>query len=1048
MRHLYLIMLPLSLIAASTSTGEPAQAPTVARSVVPFNTNWAFNYFPEPDRPVETTSVEWDDSAWELVSTPHTWSTFETTREVHPFIHSASERMDPYWWKGWGVYRKAFLVGPELDGKEIFAEFEGVQKYAEVYLNGHYIGQHKGGYTGFSFNLGDFLYRDGRTGNVLTVLVSNRRDDLFGGIPPMTAGNFNVYGGIYREVRLVAAGDIHFPFQGSAEHEGGLFWRTPLVSEKRATVTLDAWVRNAREAAAEVRVQAAIHDPQGQVVATAERTAVLPAGEITQVTLPVMNVIQPRLWCPESPHLYRIEATVLENDVLRDTIRAPLGFRWYRWDYDTNTLIWNGRPVTINGTNRHQEYPWIGDALPGWIHRRDMEDIRLNLNHNFMRTAHYPQDPTVYDLADRLGIITVAEVPNIKPLNFGDDIQEANLVEMIRRLRNHPSIFMWSMGNETKDAADSRWAAREDPTRLLHQRKAHNFGDFVDHDHTHLDMESLLRVTVRGWYTDEVKDNEPTNSRETPKSGQVAGTEEWQHLNARIQNGSIRGLVNAQGVAWLYADHGADRIYKDSPLKNVNAKGWVDLYREPKYMYYLWQANWATTPMVHVRPYYWQQAYVGRDLPVQVDSNGDEVELLVNGRSLGRQSLSRENFHTVSFEAVPVQPGQLTGVAYRDGIEVARHTVTMPGPAAAIHLTASHTEAMAGGESLVEVRATVVDADGHRVPEARPVLEWSVNGPGKLVGPARWETDFDKTLADAGCWYIDTPVANLVRTTHESGRISLRVEAAGLQAGELTIEVHPAEVPDLPGLALLPVKREGRLPVTRVEGFQQRLPRLEVLAPMSGNKDFPQEDPEAMEIALRAWLAKRHDSPFPQDRFSDLLVSTLQDNIARSSGVLIGDDFNFQAALYNDIRSIEQFLGILPFHLEYRAQWIRHLGEEVLARGEPVDPDTWERFLHSIPGEGRYIQLDLNLPEGAAVDDIYRNTEFLHRVRGPSLEAVVEHFEPGWGDLSKSERKAALAFLKQINPDLLDRPKVSWKEETLSLWIPALEPWLKAIARE
>ncbi|MCD8482562.1 MAG: hypothetical protein LR015_07820 [Verrucomicrobia bacterium] len=151
----------------------------------------------------------------------------------------------------------------------------------------------------------------------------------------------------------------------------------------------------------------------------------------------------------------------------------------------------------MNGTNRHQEYPWIGDAMPHWMHLRDTLDMRNNLAHNFTRTAHYPQDPYVYHLSDELGLITVAEVPNIKSLAFGKDIQFNNVLEMVRRLRNHPSIFMWSVGNETDSAADSAWVAAEDPTRYIHQRKTENFGLHIDHDHTNLDMESLLRVTVR-----------------------------------------------------------------------------------------------------------------------------------------------------------------------------------------------------------------------------------------------------------------------------------------------------------------------------------------------------------------------------------------------------------------------------------------------------------------------------------------------------------------------------------------------------------------------
>ncbi|MCD8482563.1 MAG: DUF4982 domain-containing protein [Verrucomicrobia bacterium] len=196
--------------------------------------------------------------------------------------------------------------------------------------------------------------------------------------------------------------------------------------------------------------------------------------------------------------------------------------------------------------------------------------------------------------------------------------------------------------------------------------------------------------------------------------------------------------MNAQGVAWLYADHGADRNYRNSPLQNVNAKGWVDLYRIPKYMYYLWQANWLERPMIYVRPFYWQNQFVGQLRPIQVDSNGDEVELFVNGISLGRKSVNTANFQTVEYLDVPVQPGVIEGIAFKSGVEVARQQWTMPGPAAAVQLRASHASMPAGRHGLIEVIATIVDADGHPVLGARPDLHWSVEGAATLVGPALW----------------------------------------------------------------------------------------------------------------------------------------------------------------------------------------------------------------------------------------------------------------------------------------------------------------------
>src|SRR5262249_49844133 len=152
-----------------------------------------------------------------------------------------------------------------------------------------------------------------------------------------------------------------------------------------------------------------------------------------------------------------------------------------KWDYDANRLILNGKKVVIHGSNRHQEYPWLGDATPKWMHLLDMQDFRYGLNHNFMRTAHYPNDPCIYDFKDRNGIVTIEELPNDKRQQFDEATQIQQLREAIRRDRNHPSIFFWSMGNETDHAVNSKYAIAEDTTRILHAREIYNdsAGEFV-----------------------------------------------------------------------------------------------------------------------------------------------------------------------------------------------------------------------------------------------------------------------------------------------------------------------------------------------------------------------------------------------------------------------------------------------------------------------------------------------------------------------------------------------------------------------------------------
>ncbi|MFW5821718.1 MAG: sugar-binding domain-containing protein, partial [Bacteroidota bacterium] len=189
MKYYSPLLLSLLLFSCSEKKAE-----NYVREKINFNEYWTFNYYPDSEIREECTSAEFNDKSWPAVSLPHTWQTFETTGEEHPFIFNPSERDDPYWWKGWGYYRKSFTVKRELEGKHIELVFDGVQKYSKIYLNGKLIEEHKGGYNSFYIDMTPHLSYGKE--NVLVVVVSNRRDDVFR-IPPMTAGNFNVYGGIY-----------------------------------------------------------------------------------------------------------------------------------------------------------------------------------------------------------------------------------------------------------------------------------------------------------------------------------------------------------------------------------------------------------------------------------------------------------------------------------------------------------------------------------------------------------------------------------------------------------------------------------------------------------------------------------------------------------------------------------------------------------------------------------------------------------------------------------------------------------------------------------
>ncbi len=466
MKHAVVVLFMFLFTCMPLSHAQKKQALPVLppRYQKVINTDWAFNYFPGEKAENGYESPEFDDSKWPAVSIPHTWSTYETTGEIHPFIRSTAGTDNLYWWKGWGWYRKHFTVNTIAAGKKVFVEFEGVRKYCKVWINGKYLGNHKGSLGSFDFDITGYI-TPGKD-NLLAVAVSNTQNDKFG-LLNVVADNLDLYSGIFRDVTLVVKDDVYIPMQGSASHEGGTFITTLSVSEKEAVVRIQTWVQNDYNEPKECILNSYITDASGRNVQVIKSKAVINPKQLykfDQISKPVSN---PHLWSPDDPYLYEVRSEVLTGGKITDVFRSPLGLRWFRWDYNENNIYLNGKKVLIHGGIRHRDYPWLGDAIPKWLTEMDVRDIAENLNFNFIRTAHYLSDKYFYDLTDRYGIIVEEELSGIKNQGSPVELQEQQIKELIRRDRNHPSIMIRSIGNETNNEAGSEYARKEDTTRIL-----------------------------------------------------------------------------------------------------------------------------------------------------------------------------------------------------------------------------------------------------------------------------------------------------------------------------------------------------------------------------------------------------------------------------------------------------------------------------------------------------------------------------------------------------------------------------------------------------
>lgn len=429
------------------------------------NSNWTFNYFPRESTAKNYEAFGFDDSKWPAISIPHTWRTYETTGELHPFIVNSAEDDNMYWWTGWGWYRKRFALNKENFGRKVFIEFEGVQKYCKVWLNGKYLGDHNGAYGSFDFDITEIVKPEGSE-NVLAVAVNNFQE----GSAPFfhdPGGSYYEYGGIIRNVRLVLKDHLHIPMQGSAAHEGGTFITTPVVSEKEAVVRVLTWVKNDYTQKKNTTLRTTIYDAANRSVQVISSQSSINPGELFMFDQTFKPIKAPRLWSPDNPYLYEVKSEVIDANAVVDVYSSPLGLRTYKWDSNKKILTINGKHTVLKGGNRKQDFPWLGGAVPDWLILTDCKYKQEAEGYNILRTIYNQDNRIVYEQADKSGIVIDAETYGINDRNSSPREVEQKVKEIIRSNRNHPSVFFWSFGSDAGFSAGSKFAQTEDPARQV-----------------------------------------------------------------------------------------------------------------------------------------------------------------------------------------------------------------------------------------------------------------------------------------------------------------------------------------------------------------------------------------------------------------------------------------------------------------------------------------------------------------------------------------------------------------------------------------------------
>jgi beta-galactosidase len=617
---------------------------------LPINDTWQFfpGEHPAPD-------------GWLSVTLPHTWNVDDTLDDTPGYRRAAA----------W--YRRELRLDEGLRGKRVFVYFEGVNQVAEVFVNDKPAGKHIGGYTGFSFDVTELLH-PGAT-DVLTVKVDNSLDR---NIPPVD-GDFNMYGGIYRDVWMIVTEPVHF--KTTEAGSGGIVIATPSVADASATVEVSGTIANRSDTSRKLEVITRIGQPNGKIAATLVSRIRVAADSEIPFRHGSRTIRKPSLWSPEDPKLYKVSTVIRENGRVLDEVSDPLGFRWFDVDAKTGFLL-NGRKLKLRGTNRHQDHAGLGNAVPDRMHVRDLEIIKEN-GFNFLRLAHYPQDPAVLDAADRLGLILWQEIPIVNQMPVSAEFNEnaRNMLrEMIRQHRNHPSIAIWGYMNEvflprpkTDDVVEATvrlareleaicrsedpgrltaiafdWGARDlynssglgDVARIVGWNLYHgwyyqafaDFGKFLDDQHRRFPDRPLI-VSEYG------ANGDPRVHSLAPR--RFDSSVEWQRMfhEAYLPQIEARPFIAGSAI-WNQFDFASE--FRGETIPHINQKGMYTFDRKPKDVSFFYRASYSRSPVVHIAVRDWPRRGGPRSQPVTVYSNLDNVELFNNGRSLGSVSIGEE----------------------------------------------------------------------------------------------------------------------------------------------------------------------------------------------------------------------------------------------------------------------------------------------------------------------------------------------------------------------------------------------------------------------
>jgi len=798
----------------------------------------------DPGGDVSYADPGFKDAGWRLLNLPHDWGVDGAFKQEYP-----GDTGKLAWW-GVGWYRKHFTIPPATrQTKMFYLDVDGAMAYSMVWLNGHFVGGWPYGYASWELDLSPYI-KPGE--NVLAIRLDN----------PPDSSRWYPGGGIYRNVWLVETEPTHVA-------HWGVTVTTPDISADGATVHANVTVEHLSNAVATTITSRIFASGTGGQLAGPAIAAMttgtwaaghVPPGSVVGASFAAAATIpKPTLWSLDHPYLYYLVTDLTQGNKLVDRVVTPFGVRTAKFDPEHGFFL-NGEHVMIQGVCDHSDLGALGSAINTRGLQRQLELLK-EMGCNAIRTSHNPPSPELLDLCDRMGFLVMDEFadcweipkrPNGYNLLF-DDWHEKDLRALVRRDRNHPSVIMWSIGNEIPEqgrpqgpgmaTALSAIVHEEDPTRPTtfacsdiqggyngYQNGVDVFGynykpnEYAKFHSTHPEIplfgsETASTISSRGEYFFPLPATKAGGESDYQVSSYDLSAPRW----ANLPDWEFKGIDQNPFVAGEFVWTGFDYLGEPTPYNTDRKKmpdftdpalkaaaqdqlkstgkvlvpsrssyfGILDLAGFKKDRFYLYQSRWRPDlPMAHILPHWNWPERVGQVTPVQVYTSGDSAELFLNGKSLGMKKKGSFEYR-LTWDDVVYQPGELKAIAYKDGKIWAQDLVKTTGPAAKLTLEADRSKIKADGQDFSYITVTIADQAGLMVPRSHNLVQFGITGPGEIVAVDNGDaTDHAPFHAKEVKAFNGLALVIVRAKDGYPGKVVLHAKSQGLAAADVTVEAR------------------------------------------------------------------------------------------------------------------------------------------------------------------------------------------------------------------------------------------------------------------